>query len=295
MVDHSKKFQAVLHVIMIILALFCLMPVILLISSSITEEELLIKNGYSLLPGKVNLLAYKYLLMDSKAVLRGYGITLFVTVLGTVLNVLITIGLAYPISRKDLPGRNVLAFIIFFTTLFGGGLVPTYIMWTQMFHIKNTIWALILPGLLLSPFNVIMARTYFQSNIPEEVVEAARIDGAGELTTLIKVVMPMAMPIVATIGLLVSLAYWNDWMNGLYYINDDRYFSIQVLLNKMLMDVQYLQSTTVSNAGSSLAASLPSTGLKMAVAVLGALPMLLIYPFFQKFFVKGITIGAVKG
>jgi len=295
MVDHSKKFQAVLHIVMVLLSLFCLIPIILLISSSLTDEEVLIRNGYTMIPRKVSLLAYKYLLMDSVAVLRGYGITIFVTAAGTLMNVLITLGLAYPLSRKDLPGRNILAFVIFFTTLFGGGLVPTYIMWTQVFQIKNTIWALILPGLLLSPFNVIMTRTYFQSNIPEEVVEAARIDGASELTTLVKVVMPMSLPIVATIGLLASLAYWNDWMNGLYYINDDRYFSIQILLNKMLMDVQYLQSTTISGAGSALAASLPSTGLKMAVAVLGALPMLLIYPFFQKYFVKGITIGAVKG
>jgi len=295
MVDHNKKFQAVLHIVMVLLSLFCLIPIILLISSSLTDEEVLIRNGYTMIPRKVSLLAYKYLLMDSVAVLRGYGITIFVTAAGTLMNVLITLGLAYPLSRKDLPGRNILAFVIFFTTLFGGGLVPTYIMWTQVFQIKNTIWALILPGLLLSPFNVIMTRTYFQSNIPEEVVEAARIDGASELTTLVKVVMPMSLPIVATIGLLASLAYWNDWMNGLYYINDDRYFSIQILLNKMLMDVQYLQSTTISGAGSALAASLPSTGLKMAVAVLGALPMLLIYPFFQKYFVKGITIGAVKG
>lgn len=295
MVDHSKRFQVILHVILTMLALFCLIPLFLLISSSITQESVLLKEGYRILPGKVDFLAYKYLLMDSKSVLRGYGITVFVTALGTIMNVLITIGLSYPLSRRDLPARNILSFFIFFTTLFGGGLVPTYIMWTQAFHIKNTIWALILPGLLLSPFNVIMARTYFQSNIPDEVVEAARIDGAGELTTLVRVVMPMALPIVATIGLLVSLAYWNDWMNGLYYINDDRYFSIQVLLNKMLMDVQYLQSTTVSNAGSSMAASLPATGLKMAVAVLGALPMLVIYPFFQRFFVKGITVGAVKG
>lgn len=295
MVDHSKKFQVFLHCILIVFALFCLLPFALLIISSITEESALLANGYSFIPSKVSFLAYKYLLTDSIAVIRGYGITLFVTITGTFINVIITILMAYPLSRKELPGRNLFAFFIFFTMLFGGGLVPTYMMWTQVFHIKNTIWALILPGLLLNPFNVIMARTYFTANIPDAVIEAARMDGASEIKTLVKVVLPMALPITATIGLLVALAYWNDWMNGLYYINDDRLFSIQVLLNKMLMDVQYLQSTTVSGVGNSIASTLPSTGLKMAVAVLGALPMLLIYPFFQRYFVKGITIGSVKG
>ena len=295
MVDNSKGFQIVLHVIMIVLSLFCLVPIILLICSSITEESVLVANGYSFIPRKVDFLAYKYLLTDSVSVIRGYGITLFVTITGTVINIVLTILLAYPLSRRDLPGRNILAFIIFFTMLFGGGLVPTYIMWTQIFHIKNTIWALIIPGLLLNPFNVIMVRTYFNSNIPDAIIEAARIDGANEIKTLTKIVLPMSLPIMATIGLLVSLAYWNDWMNGLYYINDERLFSIQVLLNKMILDVQYLQSIANTNVSSAMVANLPSTGLKMAVAVLGALPMIAIYPVFQKFFVKGITIGAVKG
>lgn len=181
--------------------------------------------------------------------------------------------------------------------LFNGGLVPSYIMWTQTFHIKNTLAALLFPSLMMNAFYVIMMRTYFTTNIPDAVIEAARIDGAGELRILSQVVMPMSIPIIATLALLAGLAYWNDWLNGLYYISDDRLFSIQVLLNRMLLDVQFLMSN--SDAAKSLQQNeefvLPSTGIRMAVAVMGALPILVVYPFFQKYFVKGIVIGAVKG
>lgn len=183
--------------------------------------------------------------------------------------------------------------MVFFTMLFNGGLVPTYMMWTGVFNIKNTLWALIVPNLMMGAFYVIMMRTYFTTNIPEAVLEAARIDGAGELKMLIQIVLPMSKPILATIVLLVGLNYWNDWLNGLYYVNDDRLYSIQVLLNKMLMDVQYLMTNAASSMSQSI--QLPATGIKMAVAVMGALPMFIVYPFFQKYFVQGIVIGAVKG
>ena len=228
--------------------------------------------------------------------MRGYILSAFVTVTGTVANLAVTTLFAYPLSRRDLPGRAFISFFLFFTMLFNGGLVPSYIMWTQTFHIKNTIAALLFPNLMMGAFYVIMMRTYFTTNIPEAVIEAARIDGAGELTILVRVVLPMSVPIIVTLALLVGLGYWNDWLNGLYYINEDRLYSIQVLLNKMLMDVQFLMSNT--NAAQSLQnqdIALPSTGIKMAVAVMGALPVLVIYPFFQKYFVKGIVIGAVKG
>lgn len=169
--------------------------------------------------------------------------------------------------------------------------MPSYIMWTQMFHIKNTIAALLFPNLMMGAFYVIMMRTYFTTNIPDAVIEAARIDGAGELRILLRVVMPMSVPIIVTLALLVGLGYWNDWLNGLYYINEDRLYSIQVLLNKMLMDVQFLMSNT--SAAQSLQGqdfTLPSTGIKMAVARDGrAAPVLVIYPFFQKYFVKGTS------
>lgn len=296
MVDKGKTFQVAANLIMIVLTLFCLLPFLLLIISSITQENALVRNGYSFFPEQIDFTAYKYLLVDSTSIVRGYILSAFVTVTGTVANLAVTTLFAYPLSRRDLPGRAFISFFLFFTMLFNGGLVPSYIMWTQTFHIKNTIAALLFPNLMMGAFYVIMMRTYFTTNIPEAVIEAARIDGAGELTILVRVVLPMSVPIIVTLALLVGLGYWNDWLNGLYYINEDRLYSIQVLLNKMLMDVQFLMSNT--NAAQSLQnqdIALPSTGIKMAVAVMGALPVLVIYPFFQKYFVKGIVIGAVKG
>ncbi len=296
MVDRGKTFQIVANLVMILLVLFCLIPFVLLVVSSITQETALVRNGYSFIPEKIDFSAYKYLLVDSSSIVRGYILSAVVTVVGTIANLTLTTLFAYPLSRKDLPGRSVLAFFLFFTMLFNGGLVPSYIMWTQMFHIKNTLVALLFPNLMMGAFYVIMMRTYFTTNIPDAVIEAARIDGAGELRILVQVVLPMSVPIVVTLALLVGLGYWNDWLNGLYYINEDRLYSIQVLLNKMLMDVQFLMSNT--NAAQSLQGqdfTLPSTGIKMAVAVMGALPILVVYPFFQKYFVKGIVIGAVKG
>lgn len=296
MVERGKAFQIIANIIMILLALFCLIPFILLIISSITAEKALLNSGYSFFPKAISFDAYKYLLVDSTDIVRGYGISALVTFIGTITNLTLTTLFAYPLSRKDMPGRRFFSFFIFFTMLFNGGLVPSYIMWTQTFHIKNTLWALIVPGLMMGAFYVIMMRTYFNTNIPDAVIEAARIDGAGEYRILWQVVLPMSIPIIATLALLVSLNYWNDWLNGLYYINTDKLYSIQVLLNKMLMDVQYL--LTSAQSGSTLSQQdiqLPATGIKMAVAVMGALPILAIYPFFQKYFVKGIVIGAVKG
>ena len=172
--------------------------------------------------------------------------------------------------------------------------MPSYMMWTQTFHIRNTLWALLIPGLMMGAFNVIMMRTYFTQNIPDAVIEAARIDGANEFRILYGIVLPMALPIIATIGMLVGLAYWNDWMNGLYYINDDNLYSIQVLLQKIQRNLDQLRQQA-QGGGNMNAAELPSTAVRMALTVMGVLPIMVIYPFVQKWFVQGIAIGAVKG
>ena len=225
--------------------------------------------------------------------LRAYGVSILVTVVGTIMNLMLTTLFAYPLSRKDLPGRNIFAFYLFFTMLFNGGLIPSYIMWTQTFLIQITLAALLVPGLLLGAYNIIMMRTFLSSNIPDEVIEAARIDGAGELKILARVVLPMAKPIVATLAMLVGLAYWNDWMNGLYYVNDDNLYSIQVLLTRILRKLDMMKQNAAAGGGS--VGPMPSTALRMAIAVMGVLPIMLAYPFFQKYFVKGITVGSVKG
>ncbi|MZQ85514.1 ABC transporter permease subunit [Paenibacillus sp. 5J-6] len=295
MKNEGKSLQWFGHILMILLSLACVVPFILLFLSSITDENEIIRNGYSFLPTQFSMLAYRYILEEGADIFRAYGITVLITVIGTTASLVFTSLLAYPISRRDYPLRNVLAFVVFFTLLFNGGLVPSYLIYSQMLDIKNTIWALIIPGLLMNGFNVMLMRTYFQTSIPMAVIESANIDGAGEVRTFGSIILPLSMPILATVGLFQTITYWNDWMNGMIYITDPRYYSIQNLLNRILQDAQYLASSEFNSGSNTAAQSLPSSTVKMAIAVIGIIPILITYPFFQKYFVKGITIGAVKG
>lgn len=280
------------HVTLCAASLLSLLPFIIMLVASVTEENYLITNGYSLFPKVFSLEAYIYLARQGEMIFRAYGITFFVTIVGTATSMLITCLLAYPLSMKTLPGRRVISFFVIFALLFNGGLVPTYIMFTQYFGMKDNILSLIIPGLLVRVFNVLLVRSYFVTSIPEELIEAARIDGAREYAILWKIILPLAKPILATIGLLSGLSYWNDWYNGLIYLNDEKLYSLQVLLNSILRNVQYLANTDV---GVTLTTPLPSTSIRMAIAAIAVIPILIIYPFCQKYFVKGITMGAVKG
>lgn len=293
MVEKSRGFQTFAHILMIFLSLCCVAPFILLVMSSFTSEDALIANGYSFFPSEFSLEAYKYVLSDSTSMVSAYGLSFLVTIVGTICNLVLTTLYAYPLSRKDLPGRGFFAFFLFFTMLFSGGLVPSYIMWTRTFHIQNTLFALLVPNLLMSAFNVIMMRTYFTTNVPDAVIEAARIDGAHEFRILWSVVLPMAMPILATLVVLVGLTYWNDWANGLYYINNDRLYTVQVLLMNMQRKLEAMKQA--AQTGGLAGVELPSTAVRMAVTTMCVLPVMVAYPFLQKHFVKGIAIGAVKG
>lgn len=292
----KKSADFPVHIFMVILCVLCVVPFLLLISSSLTEETELTVNGYRLLPSEFSTAAYSYIFSGSAGkIVRGYIVSIAVTAIGTTLSLIITTLFAYPLSRDDLPGRGLLMVFLVITMLFNGGLVPSYMMWTQMFHIKNHFAALILPNLLMNAFSVIMMRTYFITSIPKELLEAARIDGAGELTLLWRVVLPLSKPILATLGFMTALGYWNDWMNGLYYVTDTNYFGIQNILNRMLTDAQFLSSSEGAKFTQMSNIQIPSVGIRMAVAVIGILPMLAAYPFFQKYLVKGITLGGVKG
>lgn len=295
MTKEEKIFQVIIHIILVLLTVCAIAPVWVLVAGSLTDEQELILKGYSFIPAKFSGASYQYLMNKSGDILRAYGITLFITIVGTTLSLMITPMLAYAVSRRDFPARNVIAFLVFFTMLFNGGIVPSYIMWTQIFHLKNNILSLIIPGLLMNGFNVILMRNYFSKNIPMEMIEAAKIDGAGEFLIYFKMVLPLSLPIMATVGLFVGLGYWNDWTNGLYYVTKPELYSLQNLLNRILQDVQFLSSSTVSSAGGAVTTQLPSVGIRMAISVVGILPIMVLYPFFQKYFVKGITAGAVKG
>lgn len=292
MVDNSKGYKIIINTILCLMCAACLAPFVLLIASSFSSETALISGGYSFWPKEFSLEAYEYLLQDA-SVFRAYGVTIVLTAVGMACSILVTTLIAYPLSLSSLPGRGLISFYVFFTMLFAGGLVPTYMMWTQIFHIKNTFAALLIPNLITNGFVIMMMRSYFQANIPGEVLESARMDGANEVYILFKIVMPMSLPILATVGLMSGISYWNDWNNNLYYITEPNLNSIQGLLNRMLTNAQYLkQAATMGSVG---AGAVPTTSVRMAVAVLGVVPILCIYPFFQKYFVKGMTIGAVKG
>ncbi|MEK5643517.1 sugar ABC transporter permease [Paenibacillus rhizosphaerae] len=286
--------QVVIHFIFWLIVAFCLVPFLLLITASFTDEDAIIREGYSFFPSEWSLDSYVFIFQKSGEILNSYGISVVVTILGTLASLVLMTLLAYPLSKKDLPLRNFFSFIVFFTMLFNGGLVPTYLIYSNVFHITNTLLALIVPGLLVSAFYVILLRTFFTVSVPEAVLESANMDGAGEFRIFVQMALPLSLPVLATVGLFQVINYWNDWFNGLIYISDSRLYSIQVLLNTILLNVQYLLDN-VDYSSRMDGSSIPTQGVRLAIAVIGALPIVLTYPFFQRFFVKGLTVGAVKG
>lgn len=280
---------------MILLVLCCVLPFLLMVISSLTDETTLLKNGYSFFPAKWSFATYSYIIKSAGTILSGYLMTILVTVIGTTCSILMTILFAYPLSRQDLPYRGALSFFLFFTMLFNGGLVPTYIMYANIFHIKNTIFALIVPSLLMNAFYVIMMRSFFTSSIPESLIEAAKLDGAHEMQILTKVVMPLSKPMLVTLVLMIGLGYWNDWMNGLYYVSNQKLFTIQMILNNMINNIEFLSKNGSLFGANSSVVDIPTVGIRMGIAVIAVLPVLVVYPFLQKYFVKGIVIGGVKG
>lgn len=293
MTKGRKIYQAVINLVLALVAISMVLPLLLLFMSSITEENTLVAYGYSFFPSKLSLDAYRYIWNNGSTIFRAYGITIAVTVLGTAGSLLLVSMLAFPLSLKSLPGRKLLSFYVFFTMLFSGGLVPSYIMWTTQFHIKNTLWAYILPNFLLSGFNTILVRTYFQSSIPVEIYEAAKIDGAGFFKIYHKIVLPLGVPILVTVGLFTGLNYWNDWTNGMYYISSSKMLSVQALLNRMIQDIQALAANSSADSGALM--RIPQVSIRMAIAFVAILPVLMVYPFLQKYFASGIMLGAVKG
>ena len=250
---------------------------------------------YTYFPQKWSLEAYEFLIKQGTVISKSFLNSILVTFMGTALGIMVTVLLAYTISRKELVGRKLIMLFVFFTMLFNGGMVPTYLMYTQIFHIKNTMWALLFPHLLVNGFNVLLVRTFFNENIPEVLLEAARIDGAGEISIFRNVVLPISKPILATIGLLVGVGYWNDWYNGLLFVTDVNYYTLQNFLNKIMTDLQFLsQNMSATSDVNSIIANVPSGTVRMAMAFIGALPVIIVFPFFQKYFTKGITVGAVK-
>jgi len=272
-------------------ALVCVIPFYLIIVASFTSEASLIRNGYTIIPTDFDLQSYMLCLKNPVSILKAYGTTIGVTVVGTVLAVLMATMTGYVLSRKDFPWRNGFSFFFFFTTLFSGGLVPWYMMCVRYLHLKNTYFALILP-LMFSVWNMIIAKT-FMNGIPDAITESAKIDGANDMVIFVKLILPLSKPLVATLGLFSALAYWNDWYNCMLFVTDENMFNLQYYLQRMLGSAEAMR-IVAEKSGIALP-SVPLEGMKMAMTIIATGPIVLLYPFVQRYFVKGLTIGAVKG
>ena len=274
-----------------LVAVLCLLPFIMLISGSFTSEHAISNYGYGILPREFTLAAYNMLFKYPTDIIRAYGVSIFITVAGTGLGLFIITMTAYILSRKDFKYRNKLAFFFYFTTLFNGGLVSTYIFVIRYLNLKDNYLSLILP-ILINIFYLLVMRS-FMSSIPDSLIEAAKIDGAGDFTIFIKVILPLSKAGLATIGLFIALDYWNYWYNAMLYISDYTKFPLQYLLYNMLSATDAM--SRISSAAKVSMGDMPSQSLKLAMSVVATGPIILVYPFVQKYFVKGITVGAVKG
>jgi len=293
MITSSKSVSFLVTSFLVLLVVVSVIPFWLLFVSSFTSESYLIHNGYSLFPQQFSLAAYEYLWGVADSIGRAYLMSVIIAAIGVSANLVLTILFAYPLSRKDLPGGDAISFFLFFTMLFNGGLVPTYLVYTNFFHVKDTLAGMIVPNLMMNAFFVIIMRSYFTSNILDEVLEAARIDGANEVQILTLIVLPLSKPIISTIGLMALLVYWNNWTNGIYFLTTRTdLYGIQNYLNAVMNKASFLQSQMATMMSPM---DIPNVSVRMAIAVIAVLPLLIAYPFFQRSFVKGITLGSVKG
>lgn len=290
------KWRLISNIVLLLFSLAAFLPFVLLIVSSVSNESWVMANGYSFFPKELSWEAYSYIFAQADTIGRGYLNTILVTVIGTGLSIIFTSMFAYTLSNDRLPGVRIMNFLCIFTMLFSGGQVASYYIWSNVFHIRDTLAALILPNLMMNAFNIILVKNYYINSIPASLKEAARIDGCSEFRIFYKIVMPLSIPINATIGLMTGLAYWNDWINGLYYLTQrkgSKFFTVQIILNQINENITWLSNSSAASTGTAIT-NFPSTTARMAIAVIGMLPILIVYPFLQKYFVKGITIGAVK-
>lgn len=290
----SKGSDIALNIFMILLALACLYPLFLVFGISITDEKTVTLEGYKMIPSVVSFKAYEYVFTDAVDILRAYGVTIFVTVVGSLLSLTVISLYAYPLSRKDFRYRTQFTLVVFFTMLFNAGLVPWYMVYTNVLHIKDTVFAMILPG-LMTPLYVLIMRTFYSTTIPESIIEAAKVDGASEFRIFTRIVLPLSKPSLATIGLFNVLYYWNDWYAPLLFISDEKLYNLQYLLYRINQSITYLtsQSNSLGNV-SEILANIPSQTARMAMAIVVIGPIILAYPFFQKYFVEGLTVGSIK-
>lgn len=292
MTTGDKVLNGCFYAFITLFAIVCLLPFILVVSASFTQEQALTAFGYSLWPREFSLDAYRLVMVGSD-IPQAYLITIFTTVFGTLLSMLVTCMVAYAMSTTSFRSRSALALFIYFTMLFSGGLVASYLLITKTLHLENTIWVLILPS-ICNAWNIMLMRNFF-NGIPPSLSESARIDGANDILILFKIILPISLPGLATVGLFYALSYWNEWYRCLLYIDSShsQLYTLQYLIQRILRQVNYAASQPLDQAG--MAGALPTYAYRMATVVVSTGPIVLLYPFLQKYFVQGLTVGAVKG
>ena len=275
-------------------AIFCILPFELIVSASLTSEAYILKNGFSFIPGKFSLEAYKMVFKMPEAIIRAYGVTTVTTIVGTVVSLFFCAMSGYVLGRKEFPFTRFFSLYFYFTALFSGGLVPTYILMVRYLRLKDSILALIVPY-LFGVFYIIIIRGFINRTIPDEIIASAKVDGANDLYIFIRIVLPLSKPILASMALFIALGYWNDFFNTMMYIQNPKLYSLQYFLHSLVARAEFLASLKQKVPDLAALPDPPTESLKNAMTIVVTGPILLLYPYLQKYFVKGITIGAVKG
>ncbi|HHY24445.1 MAG TPA: carbohydrate ABC transporter permease [Clostridiaceae bacterium] len=293
----APGWNIVISTLLILTSLLIVLPLILVVIISFSSAESIVFNGYTFFPSKFTLDAYKNLAKTGAQIKNSYIITVFYTFTGTALSLFVMSMFSFVLAQKKFPARKALTFYVFFTMLFSGGLVPSYIMNVRYLHLNDTIWIFLLPG-IVNAFYIIILRTFIQTTIPDSLIEAATIDGANDFTIYYKIVLPLSKAGLATIGLFSLVGRWNDWFTGMLYIENPKLIPLQTMLYKIQKDIEFIKSNAeISDSvmGLELLRSMPTESTRMAITIIATIPILFAYPFFQRYFIKGLTIGSVKG
>lgn len=285
----------IINIMFIIMAVMSIMPLVFVIIISLTAESALKINGYSFVPEKWSLESYKFLFREAELIFRAFGVSVFTTITGTALGVLLTTCMGYVLSRQEYRFKKFFTMVVFIPMVFGGGMVSSYVVNSHILHLKDTLWILILSP-AVSSFNIVICKTFFKTTVPDSIVESAMIDGATQFTIFSRIVMPISKPVIATMALFLSFGYWNEWFLSMLYIHNEKLYGLQPLLNKIMNNITYLAKTPeLGVTGAEYARSMPQEGARMAIAIVIILPIACAYPFLQKYFISGLTIGSVKG
>lgn len=291
----SPKTNIVFNIIFILCAAVCIIPVIFVFIISITSEESIKLNGYQFIPDSFSMEAYRFLFKEAEMIIQSLGVSVMVAVVGTLLGLALTTTMGYVLSRSTYKLNGFLTMIVFIPMIFNGGMISSYVVNTQFLHLKDTIWALVLP-LCVSSFNVVICRTFFKTNIPDSIIESAQIDGASQFKIFAQIALPLSKPMLATIALFLTFGYWNDWFQSSLYIIDTKLFSLQALLDHLQRNIEMMANNPAMGLNmQQYINSMPKEGARMAMAIIIIIPIACTYPFFQRYFISGLTVGAVKG